>query len=107
MQLHEKYRPQSFDCVVGQSKAINTIKHISERYGLGGRAFWISGKSGTGKTTIARLIAKEIADDWFVAEMDAGPLSVSDLIQMGKDMQLVDYHMIIATHRKVLTKIKG
>jgi len=49
--------------VVGQD---NTLKRIEvlRRRGLSGRAYWLSGQSGTGKTTIARLIAAEIADDF-------------------------------------------
>jgi len=43
--LYEKYRPQSFEDVVGQDKAIARIRQIASR-GVGGRAFWISGKSG-------------------------------------------------------------
>ena len=70
MQLHEEYRPKQWSGVIGQSKAINRIQRIGKR-GFGGRAFWISGQSGTGKTTIARLIAAEIADDFSIDEIDA------------------------------------
>jgi DNA polymerase III gamma/tau subunit len=53
--LTEKYRPQAWSDVVGQDKTVNRILALRER-GLAGRAFFISGQSGTGKTTIARLI---------------------------------------------------
>ena len=49
--------------VVGQGKAIRRIDVLRKR-GLSGRAYWLSGQSGTGKTTIARLLAAEIADDF-------------------------------------------
>lgn len=55
--------------------------------GLGGRAVWISGKSGTGKTTIARLLAAEIADDDNVEELDAGELTVSRLAALESSMR--------------------
>jgi replication-associated recombination protein RarA len=45
--------------------------------GLTGRAYWLSGQSGTGKTTIARLLAEEVADDWCVEEVDATDLSAA------------------------------
>lgn len=63
MQLTEKYRPASWDEVVGQDKAIEQINNLRPR-GLGGRAYFISGKSGTGKGCIAELLAAEVADRW-------------------------------------------
>src|SRR5262245_17092896 len=54
--LAEQYRPRAWADVVGQDRAVNRIQGLVKR-GLGGRAFWLSGQSGTGKTTIARLIA--------------------------------------------------
>lgn len=74
-QLHEQYRPRTLDDVVGQAKAIATIERIGKR-GLGGRAYWITGSTGTGKTTIARLIAAEIADPICVTEIDAADLTM-------------------------------
>jgi len=71
MRLHEKYRPDSIEAVLGQSKACAVLERII-RSGVGGRAVWLSGPSGTGKTTIARILAHTIADDWFVREYDSG-----------------------------------
>ena len=39
--------------------------------GIGGRAIFLSGQSGTGKTSIAYLIAREIADEFGIDEIDA------------------------------------
>jgi len=68
--LYEKYRPSKWSEVVGQNEAMTTIKRIVNN-GIGGRAFWIAGISGSGKTTIARLLAKEIADDMHITEFDS------------------------------------
>lgn len=68
--LFEKYRPASWSAVIGQKKSVELVRRLKKK-GLGGRAFWISGASGTGKTTIARLIAREVADDLFVREFDS------------------------------------
>ena len=78
IQLHEQHRPTSWDEVVGQDKTIKRIHALAKR-GLGGRAFWLSGQSGTGKTTIARLIATELADEWSIEEMDAQNLTPTRL----------------------------
>lgn len=75
MTLTEKYRPATFGDVTGQAKAVAKIRLIAERGSLGGRAFWLSGQSGTGKTTLARLIAAEVADDFGTDEIDSERLT--------------------------------
>lgn len=74
--LFEQYRPREWSEVVGQDKAIAKIQLLAKR-GLSGRAFFISGPSGGGKTSIARLIAAEVADDWGIEEIDATDLSAA------------------------------
>ncbi len=69
MQLTEKYRPQSFADVAGQDKAIEYINSLRKN-GLNSRAYWISGQSGTGKTTLARLIASEVSTPFATEELD-------------------------------------
>jgi len=84
--LFEKYRPTSFDEVLGQDKAIKKVKLLLDR-GWGGRAWWVSGASGTGKTTIARIIAAQGADDLYINEFDsADQLSVSEIDRIEQDM---------------------
>ena len=86
MQLYEKYRPKTLNDVLGQSKAIKVINRLIQN-GAGGRCFWISGASGTGKTTLAKIIADHIADEWFVNEFDsADSLSVSAIDKIEQDM---------------------
>lgn len=84
--LHEQYRPSTWSEVIGQRKAIARIDALRAR-GLGGRAYWISGRSGTGKTTIARLLAAEVADKWWVQEMDADALSADWLREIETEIR--------------------
>ena len=72
--LFEQYRPAVWDDVIGQDKPLAKIDALRRR-GLAGRAFWITGQSGTGKTTIARLLAAEVADPFSTIEIDAGDLT--------------------------------
>jgi DNA polymerase-3 subunit gamma/tau len=87
MQLHEEHRPKSWDEVIGQDKAIRRINQLRQR-GLGSRAFWISGQSGTGKTTIARLIASELADEFGIEEIDASECTPARLRETERTMRI-------------------
>ena len=73
--LFEKYRPATWAEVVGQDDTVERVTALGGRSGFGGRAFWITGASGTGKTTIARLIAAEVADPFCTVEVDAGAVT--------------------------------
>ena len=86
-QLYEQYRPQTFADVIGQDKVLAKIRTLAKR-GLAGRAYWISGQSGTGKTTIARLIAGEVADDWCTEEIDASDLTPARVRDLERRMAL-------------------
>lgn len=88
--LSEEYRPRSWDDVVGQDKAVVKIRALAKR-GLSGRAFWITGQSGTGKTTIARLIAAEIADPFCTIEIDAGELTIGKLRELERGMSMYGF----------------
>lgn len=71
MKLYEKYRPASLADLVGQEKAAGMVRRIIERSALGGNAFLITGASGTGKTTLARIMAAALAESFNVQELDA------------------------------------
>lgn len=89
MQLTEKYRPKSLEEVVGQDRAVALIRRRLESGGFGGRAVWISGASGVGKTTLARIIAATLADPFFSREFDSGAdLCAADLDSIEREMGL-------------------
>jgi len=85
--LFEQYRPASWPEVIGQDKAVKKIKAVAKR-GIGGRAWWISGQSGTGKTTTARILAGQIADDFCIQELDASDLTPAALRKIEYSMHL-------------------
>ena len=55
--LARKYRPNSFDEVIGEDHVVQVIKNSIEQERVH-QAFLFSGTRGVGKTTIARLLAK-------------------------------------------------
>lgn len=84
--LYETYRPRQWSEVVGQEKTLAKIDLLRKR-SLGGRAYWLSGQSGTGKTTVARLIATEVADELNVEEVDATDLTAARIRDIERESQ--------------------
>src|SRR5580704_1391730 len=86
--LTEKYRPANWTDVVGQEKVVARIQALDKRSGLTGRAFFLSGQSGTGKKTIDRLIAQEAASYLDTEELDAGALTVAALREIERGLSV-------------------
>jgi len=57
--LARKYRPQSFDQLIGQEAMVKTLGNAIQRDRLA-HAFLLTGVRGVGKTSTARLIAKAL-----------------------------------------------
>ena len=55
--LYRKYRPKTFDEVIGQDVIVKTLKN-SIKNNIVSHAYLLSGPRGTGKTTIAKIFAK-------------------------------------------------
>jgi DNA polymerase III subunit gamma/tau len=69
--LYRKYRPQKFDEVVDQDHIVESLKNALSKNTVA-HAYLFHGGRGTGKTTIARILAKEFgtsAND--LVEIDA------------------------------------
>lgn len=67
MELYRKYRPASLDEMVGNEA---TIKSLRKELENGSHVFLMTGPAGCGKTTLARIMAKEVG---------AGPLSIKEI----------------------------
>jgi DNA polymerase III subunit gamma/tau len=57
--LYRKYRPQGFDDVVGQEPVVRTLKNAIDA-GQIRQAYLFAGPRGTGKTSLARILAKAL-----------------------------------------------
>lgn len=56
--LHNKYRPRTFDDVVGQDAVVRSLRRaVADK---ASRAFLFTGPAGVGKTSLARIVATEL-----------------------------------------------
>ncbi len=65
--LHLKYRPKTFEEVIGQETVIKSLKTMLASETVP-HTFLLTGNSGTGKTTLARIVASHF--DYDVMEVD-------------------------------------
>lgn len=69
--LYRKYRPQTFSDVVGQEHVVDLLTNAIKQKQIS-HAYLFCGGRGTGKTTVARIVAREIGcNDEDIIEIDA------------------------------------
>ena len=57
--LYRKYRPHSFDDVVGQDVIVKTLKNAIEHKNFS-HAYMFFGPRGVGKTTVSKILARAV-----------------------------------------------
>jgi replication-associated recombination protein RarA len=77
--LYEVERPRNFNEVAGHQKTLKRLACTLKTTGLDGQVYWITGESGTGKTTLAKIIASHVADPCCTYEVDAQKLLTDTL----------------------------
>lgn len=81
--LYTKYRPQTFEQVVGQKHVVETLKRAVIE-GRTSHAYLFCGPRGTGKTTMARLLAKALMCEKGPGQLPDGTCEQCRLIAAGE-----------------------
>ncbi len=84
--LYRKWRPQTFDEVVGQEHVVRTLRNALTS-GRIHHAYLFAGPRGTGKTTTARLLAKAVN---CLAEEEQRPCNECAICRAVNDRRLLD-----------------
>ena len=71
--LYERVRPRTLDGVVGQPRAVAAVQRIMAQ-GVAGGAYLFLGPTASGKTTLSRIMAAEIAAPHFVEEVNGAEI---------------------------------
>src|SRR3989338_11197787 len=80
--LYRKYRPKSFKDVIGQEHIVKTLEGAL-KLGNVFHAYLFAGSRGTGKTTLARIVAHEIgASGNDIYEIDAASNNGVDEVRL-------------------------
>ena len=81
--LYRKYRPQTFQDVVGQKHVVETLERAVVE-GKTSHAYLFCGPRGTGKTTMARLLAKALMCELGPGHLPDGTCEQCQLIANGE-----------------------
>jgi len=81
MSLHIEYRPQTFDEVIGNSELVESLSTILKNKKRP-HSYLLTGPTGCGKTTIGRIIAKELGcSDQDFKEIDSADFRGIDSVR--------------------------
>lgn len=96
--LARKWRPRSFETLVGQDHVVRALTHALEQRRLH-HAYLFTGTRGVGKTTISRILAKSLNCETGITSKPCGQCAACTEIDAGR---FVDYvEMDAASNRSV------
>lgn len=89
--LHHKYRPQTFDSLVGQTAVATTLTNAINSFRIA-PAYLFTGPRGTGKTSSARIFAKSLncQSSDFPTASPCGKCNSCSAIALGSALDVVE-----------------
>jgi DNA polymerase-3 subunit gamma/tau len=87
--LYRKYRPRTFDEVVGQQHVTRTLRNALASNRVS-HAYLFTGPRGTGKTTCARLLAKAVNCGGEGTDKPCGACSICRAVDEGRLIDLIE-----------------
>lgn len=96
--LYRKYRPHTFDEVVGQEHIVRTLKNQISAHRTS-HAYLFTGSRGTGKTSIAKIFARAVNCESPVNGSACGECEACKKVQDGSGINIIE--MDAASHNGV------
>jgi len=87
--LARKWRPRSFDSLVGQDHVVRALRHALDEKRLH-HAYLFSGTRGVGKTTLARILAKSLNCETGISSRPCGKCAACLEIDAGRFVDLIE-----------------
>lgn len=87
--LARKWRPKSFDTLIGQEHVVRALTNALEQQRLH-HAYLLTGTRGVGKTTIARILAKSLNCETGITAQPCGVCSACVEIDKGRFIDLIE-----------------
>ena len=87
--LARKYRPRSFDTLVGQAHVVQALKNALDQKRLH-HAYLFTGTRGVGKTSLARSLAKALNCEKGISSTPCGSCSACTDIDQGRYVDLIE-----------------